>query len=558
MKKITLAAIALASLAIIASCKKEKETSEVTLNASIEQHKSGSRTSLNPTDGAIYWMAGDKILVNNGTNSAIFSLASGQGTSNGNFRYSGSFDLGESNIAVYPSTATLNGNTANITLPAIQTLSSPGSFANGANPMLAVFSDEDLVFTSLCGGLGLSLTGDNVAITAIEIVSTDQEEKLNGTFECTLDEPALVAAMDNAGTNSVMLNCPTTLTADAQEFYVVLPVGVLANGLTMNVYSGGDEPIFSKSTENTDLVVELNTIKVLSTIEVTTTPATIPTYIGVEGGTLISGEMPEPNSSTIIDVTMNPNVIPGGTSILNVAAPDGVAINSILVGVEGQYGYYQVAPDPTGNIVLDVNQMIPLSEGDSFTIYVAIVDEDGNISQIWEGVIHLIVVGTGTLQVSLSFNNAKDIDLHLIEPNGTHIYYGHTWSSNGGHLDLDSNPSCSIDNVNNENITYDENAYVEPGVYTVYVDMWRNCNSSIATDFVVAVYYGGVLIPAQTGTNPVSGTFPVGAPSNGGYINNISPVMTFVIPDLGQKKTKSFEPAPLSESALEKMSMEDE
>lgn len=268
MKKVTLL-IALAALVMLAGCKKENDTKGVTLKASIEQNKGNGRTSLNPADGAISWTAGDKILVNNGSSNAIFTLTGGAGTTEGTFTYNGEYEFGTDNVAVYPETATINGNTVSFTLPEEQAFTAAGTFGNGANPMLGIFSDsEDLTFTSLCGGLGISLTGDNVDITGIEIVSNNTNDKLNGAFECTVEEPALVATLDNAGTNRIMLNCATTLTADPQDFFIVLPVGVLAEGFTLNVYNGGEEPIFTKSTESTELVVALNTVKTMNTVEV--------------------------------------------------------------------------------------------------------------------------------------------------------------------------------------------------------------------------------------------------------------------------------------------------
>ena len=272
MKKVTLA-IAMAALIIFAGCKKDSETKGTTLKASIEQNKGdGSKTSLNPTNGAILWTAGDKILVNNGTTSATFTLSNGAGSASGMFTASGEFELGENNVAVYPHTATISGTTIGVTLPATQTLTTSGTFGNGANPMLAVSTDDNLTFTSLCGGLGISLTGNDIEITAIEIVSANADDKLNGVFECTTDSPTLVATSNNSGTNRIMLECTATLTETPQEFYIVLPVGVLANGFTMNIYNGGEEPIFSKSTESTQLQVALNTVKTMNAVEVTTIP----------------------------------------------------------------------------------------------------------------------------------------------------------------------------------------------------------------------------------------------------------------------------------------------
>jgi hypothetical protein len=273
MKKVTLA-IAMAALVMFAGCKKDKETTGTVLKASIEQNTS-DRTSLHPngTTAEILWTAGDKILVNNGTSNATFTLATIEDDGKtGTFNYAGDYTFGVSNVAVYPETATINGNTVSLTLPETQTFTAAGTFGNGANPMLGTFTDpDDLVFTSLCGVLGVSLTGDDLAITGIEIVSNTTTDKLNGLFEadCTAAVPVLAPATGNSGTNRVMLNCAATLTtAETQEFYFVLPVGVLANGFTMNVYYGGSEP-FSKSTQSTELAVEWNTVKVMSTVEVT-------------------------------------------------------------------------------------------------------------------------------------------------------------------------------------------------------------------------------------------------------------------------------------------------
>lgn len=285
---------------------------------------------------------------------------------------------------------------------------------------------------------------------------------------------------------------------------------------------------------------------------------TIDKYFQVIGGTLVEEEFPEAATDVNINVAMNGSVLPGGTSLVHVNAP--VTAQKILVGILGQGGYYKVNAEDARSMTYDftmvVQQNIPLKEEQtSFQVEIAILDEDGLVSQIWTQDIEIIAAGTGQLQVNLSFDNEKDVDLHLFEPNGTHIYYGNSQSVNGGQLDVDSNADCSLDGINNENIFYGEESYVEPGIYTVYVDMYSNCNPTIATNFVVTVFYGGQLIAAQAGHNPVSGTFPVGEPSNHSHLDNLTPVMTFVVPDHGQQPVKKFAPRPLSESAIEKMAI---
>ena len=277
---------------------------------------------------------------------------------------------------------------------------------------------------------------------------------------------------------------------------------------------------------------------------------TVNKYISVKDGVLVAEEMPSDSSDVNIDVTMNKKVIPGGSSIVNVDSP--VIVKKVYVGVENEFGYYEWVPSNTNyEFVILVNQDIVLGENDDdFVILVAILDNNGKVSEVIEKTVELIEVGTGQLQISLSFDNAKDVDLHVIEPNGEHIYYGNSISENGGELDLDSNAGCYLDYVNNENITYSEEAFVEAGTYTVYVDLFENCDPEVATNFVVSAYYGGALLKT------VTGTFPIGAESNYNDLDNIEPVMTFNISNRGQVKTKTFAPVPPTASALEKMSME--
>ena len=267
MKKVTLAII-LAAIIVFAGCKKNQETAGTTLKASIEQQKSDdSKTSLNPTNGAIYWSDGDKVLVYNGTSSATFSLTNGAGFTNGTFTYNGEFEITGSTMALYPETGVITDNSVSFTLPEEQNLDQPGTFANGVNPMLGINTSDGFTFVSICGGLGLSLKGDDIEITAIEIVS--EGEMLNGTITGYFNSPDVDIV---GGTNSVRLNCATTLTSEAKEFFIVLPVGVLSSGFTLNVYDGASYPFFTKTTP-TDLTVELNKVKKMNELVVTkTTP----------------------------------------------------------------------------------------------------------------------------------------------------------------------------------------------------------------------------------------------------------------------------------------------
>ena len=245
MKKVLFSAMALTmGLMMLVSCNKEKKVSkEAVFTANIEQHiGQQGRTAINPLNGDVKWLASDKILVTNGNGeTAEFTLQSGAGSTEGTFRTTGEFEMTEQFTAVYPQTATLSGTTATFNLPATQTLTQTGTFANGANPMAAYGTDENLYFKNLCGGLDVRLLGDNIHVSGIRITGAEGE-KLNGTFtvDCSANEPALMVGQGTNGTNIVTLNCDVTLTSTttAQEFFIVLPVGALAQGFTMEVLDG--------------------------------------------------------------------------------------------------------------------------------------------------------------------------------------------------------------------------------------------------------------------------------------------------------------------------------
>jgi hypothetical protein len=149
-------------------------------------------------------------------------------------------------------------------------------------------------------------------------------------------------------------------------------------------------------------------------------------------------------------------------------------------------GYFEVSltqPATSATVVLTIAQALPVN---SVTLDVA------GAAGGTQGVpahqnASVVAVGSGELQVSVSWDAASDVDIHLVEPDGTEIYYGATSSPSGGALDLDSNAGCTIDNVNNENITYTE---APPGEYTVRLDYYAACEAE-QTSYVVTVQLPG-------------------------------------------------------------------
>lgn len=75
-----------------------------------------------------------------------------------------------------------------------------------------------------------------------------------------------------------------------------------------------------------------------------------------------------------------------------------------------------------------------------------------------------LYLGGGDVKVTLSWNNTSDTDLWVYEPSGERVYYGHTTSATGGHLDRDDR-----DGYGPENIYWPANA-APHGTYTVKVN----------------------------------------------------------------------------------------
>lgn len=111
--------------------------------------------------------------------------------------------------------------------------------------------------------------------------------------------------------------------------------------------------------------------------------------------------------------------------------------------------------------------------------------------------------GGGGLQYTLRFGQSVDLDLHVVEPMMAdggicEVFYGATNRSGApstcgavSSLDLDSNPSCVIDNVNIENIIFPSNRPRPlPGVYIARVDLYQSCMATTPITWELEVRAG--------------------------------------------------------------------
>ena len=202
------------------------------------------------------------------------------------------------------------------------------------------------------------------------------------------------------------------------------------------------------------------------------------------------------------------SVISGGTFVLDLAYEGDPSGAQALIGLDDHGGYLVVSLDvvrqvaaqsargtpiapayatplrpgaPRPAAVAENHILIPvnLPEGtlpdgtrETWAMKVAIRDAAGRINDIQDADLSVAEAESGTLRVTLSWDTATDVDLHVIEPGGTEIYYGNRSSPTGGALDLDSNAGCGIDGVKQENIYWDLPAN---GTYTIGVDFWSDC-----------------------------------------------------------------------------------
>jgi hypothetical protein len=235
---------------------------------------------------------------------------------------------------------------------------------------------------------------------------------------------------------------------------------------------------------------------------------------GGEPGQLVVGAAPIPGASaatTIGTLGGNTTVVAGGSNTISVpydttgmggaqAAANGNLFMVIAIAdldVNFFDGYFIFPLDtPVGVVTFTV--VFPQDLGTASFLFCPATLMNGVLSQYGALRQDPMVVGAGVLQVSLSFQPSQDLDLHLIEPaGGQEIFFGNrTSTATGGHLDLDSNPACFLDNVNNENITYGPGSSPIAGQYVVRVVFFQNC-TGMGANFTVVLNNAGVTSSAD-------------------------------------------------------------
>ncbi len=227
------------------------------------------------------------------------------------------------------------------------------------------------------------------------------------------------------------------------------------------------------------------------------TIATIIQGISAEGAS-VSVQPGSPSSdpgAPTASASGNPSMIPGGGTGFEITADS--PFSEVFVWIEGEVGYYRVdfgSPRETAEIILTYANRL---ESSAYEFRFA-VGSSGGAGAADRRPMAVIAVGTGDVQVSVSWDVPSDVDLYVVDPLGEEIFYGNRQSSSGGELDLDSNAGCGGQDVRNENITWPDGA-APRGEYLVRVNYWSACGQA-RTNWVVTVRVTGQPVRTYSGS----------------------------------------------------------
>ena len=201
-------------------------------------------------------------------------------------------------------------------------------------------------------------------------------------------------------------------------------------------------------------------------------------------GQLIRGNPPIARfTSPNLRVSASGFTIPGGAKIVSLDS-GASAYARILIAVSGATDFYEltgIPPATASTLIFSVAQ----TAQQSFTLGLAVAPspDDPDCPRCFIGPfsklpVNLTSVGTGPVQVSLTWDQLSDLDLHVVQPNNTEIsWVARSDPATGGTLDLDSNAGCAIDGKNNENVTWQSGTPLH-GRYIVRVDNYKSCGQT--------------------------------------------------------------------------------
>lgn len=243
-------------------------------------------------------------------------------------------------------------------------------------------------------------------------------------------------------------------------------------------------------------------------------------------------------------------IVNGGATTVNVTSPTpfqtlfvaGTSPASrLFVPVTGYYEIALPAPTTAADLVVSFPQALGSRE---FSLHFSAADAEGRNGMPADRAYNAILVGAGDVQVTVAWDTDADVDLHVVDPEGSEIYWANRQSPSGGELDLDSNAACAGDNVRNENISWPIGTAPQ-GTYTVRVDYWANCDAG-QTNYTVVLHN-------QEDTQIHYGTF-TGPGDQGGFGSGVE-IATFTrtegpLPPAQSRANRNLPVGPTSKQGM--------
>lgn len=250
MRKLFLSALLI--LAALSACQKNELSAPVTkgevIYATIEDV--ASTRTVKDENNNIRWSEGDQIIAfMNSTLGVKYQVSSASvGETSASFEEvsTGGLNAGtelDHIVAYYPYSSSVkiarsgDNYTLNAVLPSEQIYASE-SFGNGAFPMIAVSSTNNLTFKNICGAMKLQLKGTQ-KVASIKVEGKNNE-RLSGAAGITAyadgNKPAITMSSD--ASTSVVLDCGSGVQlneTEATEFIVTLPPTLFTKGFVVTI-----------------------------------------------------------------------------------------------------------------------------------------------------------------------------------------------------------------------------------------------------------------------------------------------------------------------------------
>ena len=168
----------------------------------------------------------------------------------------------------------------------------------------------------------------------------------------------------------------------------------------------------------------------------------------------------------------------------------------IVIAVPGASDFWELtlpAPVTEIQVIATGSSAIPNAE---FSME-AVVGTANGLGAPAQQTVHAVDLANADVAVILRWNAYSDVDLHVTDPKEQEVFFANPTSPEGGRLDLDSNPACRIDGVNQEVITWPAGA-APVGSYKIVVDYWSDCGVA-RSDYTVTYMVRGQTVQTVNG-----------------------------------------------------------